>query len=293
MARLPPNPHPPHAAVLDAVDRAVREDVLGLGDLTASLIPQETGASLAIVARGPGVLAGERCARAVFAQLAPEAELDWRIPEGSRLSPGDEIAAIDGALSPILTAERTALNFLCHLSGVATLTRRFVDAVTAVDADVRIVDTRKTTPGLRALEKAAVRAGGGHNHRGSLSDAILIKDNHLGGLSVTQAVQGARRAWPGRTVEVECDREEQVSEACRAGADIVMLDNFDPQRAAKSVAVVREASPGRRVLVEASGGINLETAARFAAAGVDIISVGALTHSAPILDLALDLRSGG
>jgi nicotinate-nucleotide pyrophosphorylase (carboxylating) len=293
MAAVPPNPHPPSGAVLEAVERAVREDVLGLGDLTASLIPQGTTASLAVVAREPGVLAGERCARAVFAQLAPETQLDWRIPEGSRLSPGDEIVAIDGALAPILTAERTALNFLCHLSGVATLTRRFVDAVSAVDAEVRIVDTRKTTPGLRALEKAAVRAGGGHNHRGSLSDAVLIKDNHLGGLSITRAIEGARRAWPGRTVEIECDREEQVSEACRAGADIVMLDNFDPERAARCVAVVREASPTGRVLFEASGGVNLDSAPRFAAAGVDIISVGALTHSAPILDLALDLRSGG
>jgi len=293
MVRDPLNPHPPGEAVRDAVDRAVREDVLGLGDLTASLIPQTTTASLAVVAREAGVLAGERCARAVFAQLAPDAELDWRIPEASPLAPGEEIATIRGPLSPILTAERTALNFLCHLSGVATLTRRFVDAVIAVDADVRIVDTRKTTPGLRALEKAAVRAGGGHNHRGSLSDAVLIKDNHLGGFSITQAVQRARGAWPGRTVEVECDREEQVSEACRAGADIVMLDNFDPERAARCVAVVRDASPARGVLVEASGGISLETAPRFAAAGVDIISVGALTHSAPILDLALDLRSGG
>lgn len=284
------DPYPPQDAVRLAVERALHEDVLALGDLTAALISPSTQADLAIVARRPGVIAGERCALATFTQVAPGAVVDWRLRDGVPVASGDTIAFITGSLAPILTGERTALNFLCHLSGVATLTRRFVDAVRAVSGNTRIVDTRKTTPGLRALEKAAVRAGGGFNHRASLSDAVLIKDNHLQGMTIVQAVNRARQAWPGRIVEVECDRPEQVTEACNAGADMVMLDNMDPELAAVCVKIVR-ASSKSPVLVEASGGVSLETAPALASAGVDIISVGALTHSAPALDLGLDLRS--
>jgi nicotinate-nucleotide pyrophosphorylase (carboxylating) len=201
------------------------------------------------------------------------------------------VAEVSGSLRSILTAERTALNFLCHLSGIATMTRGFVDAVAAANPATRVLDTRKTTPGLRALEKAAVRAGGGWNHRAGLSDAVLVKDNHLGRLGIAEAVALARRWWPGRLVEVECDRPEQVVEAVVAGASAVLLDNMTPSLVSECVAMVRARTaeaPGT-VLVEASGGVTLDSAPAYAAAGVDLISVGAITHSAPILDLGLDL----
>ena len=210
--------------------------------------------------------------------------------DGAEVVPGSVVAEVSGPLRSILTAERTALNFLCHLSGVASLTRRFVTAVGRANPSTRVLDTRKTTPGLRALEKAAVRAGGGHNHRGSLSDAVLVKDNHLGGVTIAEAVARARRLWPGRMVEVECDRIDQVDEAVRAGATVVMLDNMTPEQVAACVARVRAAGTG--LLVEVSGGVTLETAPRLAAAGADLISVGALTHSAPVLDLGFDLPPG-
>jgi nicotinate-nucleotide pyrophosphorylase (carboxylating) len=194
---------------------------------------------------------------------------------------------VSGPLRSILTAERTALNFLCHLSGVATTARAYVEAVTAANPAPRVLDTRKTTPGLRALEKAAVRAGGAQNHRGNLSEAILVKDNHLGGLTVADAVARARQWWPGRMVEVECDRADQVTEAITAGAAAVLLDNMTPAEVASCVALVRAAGGG--VLVEVSGGVTLDSAPRYAAAGADLISVGAITHSAVALDLGLDL----
>ena len=192
-----------------------------------------------------------------------------------------------GLLAPILSAERTALNFLGHLSGVATATARVVAAVEAVSTTTRVLDTRKTTPGLRSLEKAAVRAGGGRNHRANLSDAILLKDNHLGAISIDEAVRRAKDRWPGRNVEVECDSIEQVVEAATAEATSVLLDNMSPAEAGEAATLARSIHPG--ILVEVSGGITLETVAAFAAVGVDLISVGALTHSAPNLDLGLDL----
>lgn len=285
----PDDVHPPEVAVRRAVDRALEEDLLPLGDLTAALVPSGTIARLAVVARQSGVVAGQRCAERAFAAVDRRLEVDWRRPDGASVAPGDTVAEVAGPLRSILSAERTALNFLCHLSGVATATRRFVDAVRAVDPAVRVLDTRKTTPGLRSLEKAAVRAGGGHNHRASLSDAVLVKDNHLGGLGIAEAVTRARRRWPGRLVEVECDRLEQVEEACRAGAGAVLLDNMTPEAAAECAALARQVAPGATVLVEVSGGIDLSSAPRYAAAGVDLISVGALTHSVVALDLGLDL----
>ncbi len=287
-----PSPHPPQAAVVAAVERALAEDLLPLGDLSATLVDPWRTATLAVVAREEGVLAGRRCAEETFARAAPGLRIEWRLDDGDALGPGTEVALVRGALAPALSAERTALNFLCHLSGVATLTRRFVDTVSAVDPTVAVLDTHKTIPGLRALEKAAVRAGGGRNHRGSLSDAVLLKDNHLGGLTIAEAVARARRAWPGRLIEVECDRPEQVAEACRAGASMVMLDNMSPEEVEACVTLARATASGP-VVVEASGGVTLETAPRLAAAGVDAVSVGALTHSAPALDLGMDLRSVG
>jgi nicotinate-nucleotide pyrophosphorylase (carboxylating) len=195
------------------------------------------------------------------------------------------LATVTGPTRSLLTAERTALNLLCHLSGVATATARWVDAVAGSGAAIR--DTRKTTPGLRALEKYAVRRGGGQNHRMSLSDAALVKDNHvLAAGGVGKAFALVRAAYPDLPVEVECDSVAQVGEAVAAGADLVLLDNMTPAEMAEAVAITRPAG----VRTEASGGLTLDRAAAVAATGVDYISVGALTHSAPILDIALDLR---
>jgi nicotinate-nucleotide pyrophosphorylase (carboxylating) len=272
---------PPMTAVRDVVARALAEDLGVLGDLTAGLVADDARATAAFVARQPGVLAGRLCVIETFAAVDPAVAVDWTLPDGVELRPGEVIGVVDGPLSSILTAERTALNLLGRLSGIATLTRRYVHAAQGV---ARIRDTRKTTPGLRALEKAAVRAGGGANHRGSLSDGLLVKDNHLAGLTITEAVQRARRRWPGQPVEVECDTEAQVVEAVGVGADMVLLDNMTPGQAGECVRVV-----AGRCAVEVSGRVTLESVAEYAAAGVDFISVGALTHSAPVLDIGLDI----
>jgi len=288
-----PDCEPPGPAVERAVRRALEEDLLPFGDLTASLLPAEASATAAFVTRSAGVLAGVACAKAALRAVDGELEVSFSRRDGDVLRAGDEIGRVSGRLRSIVTAERTALNFLCHLSGVATLTRRFVEAATGANPRTRVLDTRKTTPGLRALEKAAVRAGGGTNHRGSLSDAVLVKDNHLGGTGIAAAVKAARERWPGRMVEVECDRIDQVREAVDAGATVVLCDNFTPADLAEAVRQVSGHPRASEVLVEASGGVTLETVAGFAAAGADLVSVGALTHSAPILDIGLDLLAAG
>jgi len=287
-------PDPPRPLVGRAVARALAEDLGALGDLTAMLVPAEAAARAVVVARTSGVLAGRLCALEAFAQVDASVVVDWHLPDGTALEPGAVVAEVAGPLRSLLTAERTALNFLGHLSGVATVARRFVVAVSAANPSTRVLDTRKTTPGLRALEKAAVRAGGAWNHRGSLSDAVLLKDNHLGRLGIAEAVHLARRWWPGRPVEVECDRQDQVAEAVDAGASVVMLDNMTPEEVGACVVLVREHTAGTpgSVLVEVSGGVTLETAPAYAAAGADLVSVGAITHSAPVLDLGLDLVEG-
>lgn len=275
--------------MVDAVARALAEDVLPLGDLTAGLVAADREGAVDLVSRAAGVVAGSACAVETFAQADPGIDVSWRCPDGSAVAPGDVVATAAGRLRSILTAERTALNFLGHLSGVATLTRAYVDAVRRANPATRVLDTRKTTPGLRALEKAAVRAGGGHNHRGSLSDAVLVKDNHLAGVSIADAVHRARLQWPGRMVEVECDRMDQVDEAVRAGATVVMLDNMGPDLVRQAVGRIRGA--GSEALVEVSGGVDLASAPALAAAGADLLSAGALTHSAPVLDVGMDLRT--
>ena len=222
--------------------RALAEDVLPLGDLTASLVPEGTKARAAFVARVEGVVAGRLCALEAFAQVDPSLVVDWYLPDGSDVVGGTAIATVSGRLRSLLTAERTALNFLCHLSGVATMARRYSEAVHSANPATRVLDTRKTTPGLRALEKAAVRAGGAWNHRGSLSEAVLVKDNHLGGLGITDAVTKAQELWAGRFVEVECDRADQVAEAVDAGASAVLLDNMSPNEVERCVKLVRERS---------------------------------------------------
>jgi nicotinate-nucleotide pyrophosphorylase (carboxylating) len=288
---LPSDPYPPIDAVRRAVRGALEEDLGDLGDLSAALVPTSRQASLAIVPRQPGVIAGELCAKEAFSEVDPGLKIVWHLPDGSCVVPGEVVAEVSGTLRSILTAERTALNFLGRLSGVATLTRRYVDAVEAANPSTRVLDTRKTTPGLRALEKAAVRAGGGHNHRFGLFDAVLIKDNHLAGLGITEAVSKARAMWPGRAVEIECDRIDQVEEACRAGASSVLLDNMSVAQAAACVELVGGLRPDGSTLVEVSGGVTVDAAPKYAAVGVDLISVGALTHSAPVLDLGLDLSA--
>jgi nicotinate-nucleotide pyrophosphorylase (carboxylating) len=273
---------PPITAVRQVVARALGEDLGVLGDLTASLVPAGATVTAVVVTRAPGVLAGRLAASETFAAVDADITVRWLAGEGDRIEPGQVLARVQGPLASVLTAERTALNLLSHLSGVATLTRRFVDTA---GPTTRIRDTRKTTPGLRALEKAAVRAGGGVNHRGSLSDGILLKDNHLAGISIEAAVAQAKRRWPTVPCEVECDALDQVKMAVAAGADLVLLDNMDPSEVDVAVQVV-----GGRIPVEVSGRVTLDTVAVYASAGADLISVGALTHSAPILDIGLDLE---
>ncbi len=276
---------PPRPAVVEAVQRALAEDLLPLGDLTAALIPLHALAKAAFTAREPGVVAGQACVVETYAQLDPRIEIDWLLNDGSAVEPGALIATVRGPLAPILTGERTALNFLRHLSGVASLTRRFVDLAGAASrGHTRILDTRKTTPGLRALEKAAVRAGGGCNHRANLSDAVMVKDNHLAGLSISAAVGAARAAWPGRPVHVECDSLDQLEEILATDADRAMVDNFTPDQ----VAVAAGRCRGRLEL-EVTGGVTLATVEAYAAARPDFISVGAITHSAGVIDLGLDI----
>lgn len=281
---------PPRAAVVAVVRAALDEDLTPLGDLTSALLPP-VRAQAAFVPRADGVLAGRAAVVETFRRVDPEVAVTWSATDGDRVAAGRAFAVAEGPLASILTAERTALNFCSHLSGVATRTATFV-AETA-GTSCRIWDTRKTTPGLRALEKAAVRAGGGANHRGNLSDWVLLKDNHLAVLGIAEAVAAARARWPARTVHVECDTFDQLTEALDAGADAVLLDNMSPEQVTSCVAEVerRQAAggPSRRVLVEVSGGVSLDRVAAYAATGVDCISVGSLTNGAPVLDIGLDI----
>jgi nicotinate-nucleotide pyrophosphorylase (carboxylating) len=271
------------------VELALDEDI-GRGDVTtASVVGADAGAMIAaIAAREPLIVAGLEVARLVFALIDPAVRFEACVADGERMAAGAVAARIEGPAASILVAERTALNFLQRLSGVATAARRFADAVVGTGA--RIVDTRKTTPGFRVLEKAAVLAGGCGNHRFDLGSGVLIKDNHIAAVgSVRAAVERARRRAPhGLRVEVEVDTLEQLDEALAAGAEVVLLDNM-------AVDAVREAvvrAHARGVLVEVSGGITLDTVPDYARCGVDLISVGALTHSARAVDFGLDVVVG-
>jgi nicotinate-nucleotide pyrophosphorylase (carboxylating) len=276
------------AALRDLVARALAEDV-GSGDVTAeAVVPADATATARIVQKQPGVLFGLDGAAEVFRQVGA-APLERLAPEGEwRDDVPADVASVAGPARALLAGERTALNLLCHLSGVATLTARFVRAVDGTEST--ILDTRKTTPGLRALEKAAVAAGGGRNHRMGLYDAFLIKENHVaiaGG--VAEAIGCARASRPDLEVEIECRSDAEVAEALAAGAERLLLDNMEPEQLRAAVAARDEAAlgSGRRAALEASGGVTLEGVSEVAAAGVDFISVGALTHSAPALDLSL------
>ena len=280
------------AAARALIALALAEDLGDGGDRTSlATIPAEATATAAFVARSPGVVAGLPVADLVCAAVDANLTFHAELPDGSPVQRGTRIATVAGSLRGVLAAERTALNFLQRLSGIATLTRQFADAVAGLP--VRILDTRKTTPGWRLLEKAAVRAGGGTNHRLGLYDAILIKDNHIAGLgdpatAVRRAVELAR-AYPGNAglpVEVEVDSLDQLRQVLPVTPEIVLLDNMTDDQLREAVAIRDALSPGTKL--EASGGVNLTTVRGIAETGVDRISVGALTHSAAALDIGLD-----
>jgi nicotinate-nucleotide pyrophosphorylase (carboxylating) len=273
----------------EIIDRALAED-LGEGDVTTeALIPSNQQGTGFIVANKEGILAGTGAAKQVFHRVDPELKMEILLEDGARVKPGGKVAKASGSIASILKAERVALNFLQRLSGIASETNRYVAKVEGLP--VRIMDTRKTTPGLRSLEKYAVRVGGGENHRMNLGDGILIKDNHLAalrsqGLNIKEIVAKARQNTPQQLqVEVEVGTVSEALEAVEAGADIVMLDNMNLEDMRKAVKSIHG-----RALIEASGGITLDNVRAVAETGVDFISIGALTHSARALDISLELE---
>jgi len=269
----------------DIVRRALAEDI-GPGDITTDAsVPVDRQAAGTFLAKQDGVVAGMAVVAECFSQAAPDCELEILVSDGEAFGVGDLLARVSGPARQILTTERVSLNFLQRLSGVATLTRHFVKAVEGTEA--QILDTRKTTPGLRILEKAAVRVGGGSNHRFALYDGVILKDNHIeaaGGIA--QAVAGAR-ANVAHTIKIEVETTDlnEVQEALDSGAEIIMLDNMTCDEMREAIALI-----DGRALTEASGGISLETVSQVARTGVDLISVGRLTHSAPAVDISLELR---
>jgi len=283
--------HFSHLALQELVTRLLAEDI-GYGDITTlALVPPQAQGHGRLLAKEALVLAGLDVACTVFRTVDSTIRLDCALQDGVPLSPGSIIAEIHGPARALLTAERVALNLLQRLSGVATATRRYVEAVRHTKA--RIIDTRKTTPGLRLLEKYAVQVGGGHNHRFGLGDGVLIKDNHIaiaGGIPT--AVSLARQAVSHlQKIEVEVEDFTQLREALAAGADTILLDNMTPEQTREAVHLVRQTPGGEHILLESSGGITLQTVRLYAEAGVDLISVGALTHSAPAVDISLEITA--
>jgi nicotinate-nucleotide pyrophosphorylase (carboxylating) len=304
---------PAEAAACDRlIQMALEEDLGDVGDLTCqAIIPSAQQGRAVFAARSPGVLAGVEAAGRAMKAVYSGVVFEPLLSDGSSLNEGSQIAVVEGPIRSILIGERTALNFLQHLSGIATLTRRYVDAVAGLSA--QIFDTRKTTPGWRLLEKYAVRQGGGHNHRMGLYDGVLIKDNHLAALAgernpIARAVEAARTHTGGSVpIEIEVDNLEQFEEALACRPDIILLDNMHPSKLREAVELrdswwaeeadlrwleesdpIESYGPSPSVLLEASGGVTLQTVRAIAETGVDRISVGALTHSAPALDIALD-----
>ncbi len=282
-------PRLPAGLVDRAIEAALAEDLGLAGDVTTdATVPADATAKAVIATREDGVISGIPVAQAAFKALDPNLEFKAHIEDGAKVTPRTTVATISGNARAILTAERVALNFMGRMSGIATLTKSYVDEVAGTS--VNIVDTRKTTPGLRAFEKYAVRCGGGHNHRTGLFDAILIKDNHIvaaGGAA--EAIQAARaRAGHMVKVEIEVDTLVQLREVLAFSPDAVLLDNMNPGQLSEAVAITQG-----RALLEASGGVNLQTVRAIAETGIDLISVGALTHSATVLDLGLDFQQSG
>ncbi|MEU5437749.1 carboxylating nicotinate-nucleotide diphosphorylase [Streptomyces sp. NPDC020719] len=272
--------------VEDIAHVAIEEDLDGGVDVTtAATVPEEAVATGDFTAREAGVVSGLHIAEAVLSIVCTEEfEVERHVQDGDRVEAGQKLLSVTTRTRDLLTGERSALNIMCRLSGIATATRAWADALEGTKTKVR--DTRKTTPGLRALEKYAVRCGGGVNHRMSLSDAALVKDNHVvaaGG--VAEAFKAVREAFPGLAIEVEVDTLDQVGEVLAAGADLILLDNFTPEQTAEAVELV-----AGRAFLESSGRLTLDNAAAYAATGVDYLAVGALTHSSPVLDIGLDLR---
>ncbi len=278
--------------IINLIDAALAEDVIAGDPTTDTLIPPDLTGRAALVTRDRGALAGVEIATAVFERFDPSLRAEVLMRDGSTVSPGDRVAQVSGSVASMLKAERTAVNFLQRLSGVASETRRYVDAVSGLDA--KIVDTRKTTPGLRKLEKYAVTMGGGYNHRYNLADGILIKDNHIEALALQGLGIGdvVKRAQAGAShtikVEVEVETIAQLREVLDAGADLVLLDNMSVERMREAVKVA-----DGRAITEASGGITLDTVRAIAETGVDIISVGALTHSSSAMNISLDMVIDG
>lgn len=273
-------------AAREAVARALSEDLGDHGDLTSlATVPEEATGVAELIARADGVVAGLELVRLTFAQVDPRVSVELSSADGDRVGRGEVLGTITGPLRSIMTGERTALNFLGHLSGVATRTRAFVDAVDGTGCAVR--DTRKTTPGLRLLEKAAVAAGGGENHRIGLYDAMLVKDNHIAAAGgIAAAIEGAQR-HPGVHLQVEVADTDELRIALDKGVTDILLDNFSPEQARAAADEV-----AGRAALEASGTINLETVRSYAETGVDRVAIGLITHSAPNLDIALDVRAG-
>jgi len=272
----------------DLIDRALEEDLAG-GDITSdALIPLHTKGKASLIVKAPGILAGIDVSKLVFLKIDPFLNFSIHVKDGSRVKPGDNIATVEGDVPGILKGERTALNILQHLSGIATQTSLYVDAVRGLP--VKILDTRKTLPGLRMLEKYAVSAGGGINHRMNLGDMVLIKDNHIAvlrrqGLSIGDMVRLARNRTPQNIkIEIETTNPGEALEAAESGADVVMLDNMDLDAMRQAVALIKH-----KAIVEASGGVSLDNVRAIGETGVDWISVGAQTHSARALDISLDL----
>jgi nicotinate-nucleotide pyrophosphorylase (carboxylating) len=286
------SPAPLDPAIIAAAVASALDEDRAVFDVTThtTVDPDQQGHGFFLFKQA-GVLCGINVAREAFEQLSPELELDVFYEDGDEIEDGAEVAEITGPLAQMLSAERVALNFLQRLSGIATVSRQYVEEA-AAGGPARVVDTRKTTPGLRALERYAVRTGGAHNHRDNLQDGVLIKDNHLAagaarGLSIAEVVALARDGAPHTLrIELEVDTPDQAAEAIAAGADIVLLDNMDPD----TMRPIIESAPAG-VLFEASGGVNLQTIRAIAATSVQLISVGALTHSAPSVDISLDIRS--
>jgi nicotinate-nucleotide pyrophosphorylase (carboxylating) len=275
---------PPDFLIAPLVEAALCEDIRSGDITTTALIPPGARARARMVFRESGVVCSLAVARIAFQSLDPDATVEITLADGATVVPGEAVLSVQGEAAAVLTAERVALNFIQRLSGIATLARRFVEAVAGTEAS--IVDTRKTTPGLRLLEKYAVRCGGGSNHRFALDDLILIKDNHValsGGIK--NSVERARgNAGHAVKIEVECDTLEQVREAVAARADIILLDNMKPDQLRAAVQII-----DGRAIAEASGGVNLDTVRAIAESGVNLISVGALTHSVRSLDVGLDI----
>ena len=272
----------------ELIDRTLAED-LGWGDVTTeALVSDKQLGKASIIAKAKGVIAGIEVAKQVFLKVDPKLKVDILIKDGASIKPGDLIAKIEGKVANILRAERVALNFLQHLSGIASVTARYVEAVKGLP--VQITDTRKTIPGLRALEKHAVKAGGGKNHRMHLGDGVLIKDNHLSalcsqGLNIKEIIVRARQKADSKLkIEVEVKTPQEAVEAAEAGADIIMLDNMNLDDMRQAVRLIKS-----QALIEASGGITLDKVRVVAETGVDFISIGALTHSAKALDISLEL----